>query len=446
MANLSDDQRAALQRQFAQARELHMAGRQQQAGQIYQQILAADPEHADALHLTGVLSLQRKLYPRAIDLIGQAIAIRPGQAKYHSNLGNALRDSGQYQAALASYRHAIEMDPRFIDAQQNLGKAYTDAGDAEAARACFERALDIDPNFALSLDGLATVFQQQGQLDLALDAHRRAIELDPNRTEFRTNMAMTLLRNGAAADALDICNSCLKARQQTVRSLAIKAIALAELDRGAAARALMDLDHLVETAMVETPALYDSLTAFNRDLADHILAHPSLMRSPPGNATRLGWHTGELIHDDHRAIDALKTLLIDMVDRRLAGAPSNSAHPFWAAKPARYELNLWGVVMDSQGHQVPHIHPSAWMGGVYYPELPPEVDDPAQTPAGWIEFGRGDDGLYRHSEPRTRMVKPAEGLLVTFPSFFWHRTVPFQSSRRRVSAAFDVVEVAAAPT
>jgi Flp pilus assembly protein TadD len=446
MANLSDDQRVALQRQFAHARELHMAGRQQQAGQIYQQILAVDPEHADTLHLTGVLWLQRKQYPRAIELIEQAIAIRPGRAKYHSNLGNALRDNGQYQAALASYRDAIEMDPLFIDAQQNLGKAYIDAGDAEAARACFERALNIDPSFAPSLDGLAAVLQQQGKLDQALDAHRRAIKLDPSRTEFRINMAMNLLRNGAAADALDICNSCLAARQQTVRSLAIKAIALAELDRGAAAHALMDLDQLVETVMVETPASYDSLTAFNHDLADHIVAHPSLMRSPPDNATRFGWHTGELVHDDHRAIGALKTLLINMVDRRLAGAPSDSTHPFWAAKPARYKLNLWGVVMESQGHQVPHIHPSAWMGGVYYAELPPEVDDPAKTPAGWIEFGRGDDGLYRHTEPRTRMVKPVEGLLVTFPSFFWHRTVPFQSSRRRISAAFDVVEAAAAPT
>jgi uncharacterized protein (TIGR02466 family) len=102
-------------------------------------------------------------------------------------------------------------------------------------------------------------------------------------------------------------------------------------------------------------------------------------------------------------------------------------------------LNIWGVVMESQGHQLSHVHPSAWMGGVYYPELPPEIDDPAQAQAGWIEFGRANDEFYRHSEPMTRVLKPAEGLLVTFPSYFWHRTIPFQSNRRRISVAFDAV-------
>ncbi len=439
MANLSDEQRADQERQFAQARELHMAGQQEQAGQIYQQILATDPEHADTLHLSGVLCLQRKQYPRAIDLIGQAIAIRPGQARYHSNLGNALRDSGQYDAALASYGQALEVDPRFIDAQQNLGKAYFDAGEAEAARACFEQALEIDPDFAPSLSGLAMVLQQQGHLDQALAAYRRAIELEPGRTEFRTNMATILLQTGAAAEALDFCNSCLAAGQQTVRSLAIKGIALAELKHETEARALMDLDQLIDMARVETPAPYDSLAAFNRDLADHVAAHPSLLRSPPNNATRFGWHTGELAHDDHSAIRALKTVLLASVNRRLADEPADRAHPFWAARPMRIKLNIWGVVMESQGHQLSHVHPSAWMGGVYYPELPPEIDDPAQAQAGWIEFGRANDEFYHHSEPMTRVLKPAEGLLVTFPSYFWHRTIPFQSNRRRISVAFDVV-------
>lgn len=439
MADLSDEQRAAQERQFAQARELHMAGQQEQAGQIYQQILATDPEHADTLHLSGLLCLQRKQYPRAIDLIGQAIAIRPGQARYHSNLGNTLRDSGQYDAALASYRQALEVDPRFVDAQQNLGKAYFDAGEAEAARGCFEQALDIDPEFTPSLNGLAMVSQQQGHLDQALAAYRRAIELEPGRMEFRTNMATILLETGAAADALELCDSCLAAGQQTVRSLAIKGIALAELKHDAAARALMDLDQLIDMARVETPAPYDSLAAFNRDLADHVAAHPSLLRSPPNNATRFGWHTGELAHDDHSAIRALKTVLLASVNRRLADEPADRGHPFWAARPKRIKLNIWGVVMESQGHQLSHVHPSAWMGGVYYPELPPEIDDPAQAQAGWIEFGRANDEFYRHSEPMTRVLKPAEGLLVTFPSYFWHRTIPFQSNRRRISVAFDAV-------
>jgi Tfp pilus assembly protein PilF len=439
MTKLSPENLAELDQQFAQARQLHMSGQQQQASEIYQRILAADPEHADALHLTGVLCLQRRQYSGAIELIEQAIAIRPSQANYRSNLGNALRDSGQFQAALKSYGEALAIDPGFIDAEQNMGKAYLDGGEPQTARACFERALAINPDFAPSLGGLATVLQQLDEPDRALEAYRRAVELDPGRAEYRTNMAAILVQQGAAQEALEQCDRCLAAGQQTMRALAIKSIALAELGRGDEGRALMDLNGLLQTAMVETPGPYDSTAAFNRDLAEHITAHPSLMRAPPDHATRFGWHTGELANDDHPAIHALKAILTHGVERRLATAPPDTNHPFWAAKPSRFKLNIWSVIMESQGHQISHIHPSAWMGGVYYPELPPEIAAPGGQQAGWIEFGRGYDNFYNHSEPVTRAIKPVEGLLVTFPSYFWHRTIPFQSEQRRISVAFDAV-------
>ena len=36
-------------------------------------------------------------------------------------------------------------------------------------------------------------------------------------------------------------------------------------------------------------------------------------------------------------------------------------------------------------------------------------------------------------------VRPSVGLLVLFPSYFWHGTVPFRSQQPRLSVAFDAV-------
>ena len=96
-------------------------------------------------------------------------------------------------------------------------------------------------------------------------------------------------------------------------------------------------------------------------------------------------------------------------------------------------------MMRSGGHQLAHIHPLGWMSGVYYAALPPQVadDDPAQ--AGWIRFGRPGalladlDGLNCHT------IRPQEGLLVLFPSYLYHHTIPFESSERRISIAFDAL-------
>ena len=41
--------------------------------------------------------------------------------------------------------------------------------------------------------------------------------------------------------------------------------------------------------------------------------------------------------------------------------------------------------------------------------------------------------------PAEYSVRPEPGMLVLFPSYFWHGTVPFRSSQPRLTVAFDAV-------
>jgi uncharacterized protein (TIGR02466 family) len=118
--------------------------------------------------------------------------------------------------------------------------------------------------------------------------------------------------------------------------------------------------------------------------------------------------------------------------------PDDSHHPFIASKPDRYRLTAWSVVLEAQGHQIPHIHPSAWLSGVYYAEVPDVVSTPGEHPAGWIEFGRPPEHYHTRTEPEAKLFQPREGLLLLFPSYLYHRTVPLEATGRRISIAFDV--------
>ena len=423
---------------FARARELHMAGRRQEAGRIYQEILQEHPRHADTLHLAGVLLLERKRYPQAADLIGQAIAVSPNVAKYHNNMGTVQREMGRHNEAVAAYRRALEIDPGLIDGHHNLGNACLDAGELPAAKAAFEAALEIDPKFPYTLGGLGWLLQQEGDLDRAEVLTQQALSLAPDQDEFGVNLASIRLKKGNAAGCLESCEALIREGRQPIRALALKSIALAEADQGEAAAQLMDLEGLIHSELIPAPNGYGSVAAFNRDLSELVAGHHSLMRSPPSNATRSGWHTGELAQDDHPAVAAMKAMIGREIARRSSVDSGAHDDPFHSAIPERYKLNIWGVVMENQGHQIAHVHPSAWLSGVYYPALPPEVTD-SESQAGWIEFGRGDEDFYHRSAPVTRRIQPQEGRLVTFPSYFWHRTIPFESGTRRTSVAFDVV-------
>jgi hypothetical protein len=81
------------------------------------------------------------------------------------------------------------------------------------------------------------------------------------------------------------------------------------------------------------------------------------------------------------------------------------------------------------------VHPQGWLSSAYYVELPDIVDDDSR--AGWLKFG--EPNMPIADCPPDHYVKPAAGLLVLFPSYVWHGTVPFTEGGRRLTAAFDVV-------
>src|SRR5436190_23701850 len=89
-----------VQQAFELAIQHHQAGRLAEAEGIYRQILAAHPEHADALHLLGVIAHQIGRNDVAVSLIQQAISLTPNIAAFHSNLGEAHREMGQLEEAI----------------------------------------------------------------------------------------------------------------------------------------------------------------------------------------------------------------------------------------------------------------------------------------------------------------------------------------------------------
>ena len=103
------DSRQAL----AQAKQLHQAGRLQEAQGIYLRVLKREPENADALSLMGLLAHQAGRNDVAAELLGKALALRPRFADAHLNLGNVLRAEGDLEAAVGHFREAARIDPGF---------------------------------------------------------------------------------------------------------------------------------------------------------------------------------------------------------------------------------------------------------------------------------------------------------------------------------------------
>src|SRR5262249_44691983 len=79
----------------------------------------------------------------AIELFQQAIAIDPGNAGAHTNLGSALVCQQRPTDAIAEFETAVRIDPRLVQAQGALGATLLKVGRLHEAEAATQCALDL---------------------------------------------------------------------------------------------------------------------------------------------------------------------------------------------------------------------------------------------------------------------------------------------------------------
>ncbi len=195
----------SLSQAIAMAIQDHQAGRLQEAEAIYRQVLAADPENYDALHLLGVLAHQVGKNDVAVDLIGQAVRRNAANPAAFVNLGEALRALQQFDRAEQAYRQAIALKPDSAEAFNNLGTMLYDLGRVAEAEQAYRQALVIKPDFAEAHNNLGNALQALGHLEEAAHACRQALATKPDFATAYSNLGAILNDLGRAVEAEQAC-------------------------------------------------------------------------------------------------------------------------------------------------------------------------------------------------------------------------------------------------
>jgi tetratricopeptide (TPR) repeat protein len=233
---------------FALAKFHHLAGRLHLAEQFYIRLVAENPEHAEALHLLGVLSQQCGDHGAALDYYRRAVACPGAQAAHWNNLGTALIVAGNLVEASAACERALRMNPGYAEAFNNLGicrhyggevdhaiscfqqallhrEAYPEAlnnlgqalhakGESDEAQAAFEQALRLKPDYADAVNGLGMVLHERGHVERAVELYRQALRLQPNFVDASNNLATALKEQGLLDEALAQYRATLKLQPQ----------------------------------------------------------------------------------------------------------------------------------------------------------------------------------------------------------------------------------------
>jgi protein O-GlcNAc transferase len=176
-------------------------GRHGEAEKFSRQAIAAAPANPIYLNTLGNGLLAQGRSGEAADALGEAHRAAPEQADILFNLANAQRTAGRLNDAAESYRRVTELRPGHIGAYNNLALVLKSAGDAESAATVLIEAVAHAPRAGELRFNLGNAFHAVGRLPAAEGAYRKAIELMPGHAEAYANLGVVLAEAGMKKDA-----------------------------------------------------------------------------------------------------------------------------------------------------------------------------------------------------------------------------------------------------
>ncbi len=167
-------------------------GRHRRAREICETVISDHPEHPGALGMLAIVSAAVGDRVTAIEYMRRAIAVVPGDARLHYDLGNLLLAENELQEAVVAFEAAVACDQNYADAWSNLGIALQTSGDIQAASQAFERALTVDPEHSGARMNRALALFQEGRFEDADHAFERLLAQQPDNIAVLTARAGTL--------------------------------------------------------------------------------------------------------------------------------------------------------------------------------------------------------------------------------------------------------------
>jgi len=140
----------------------------------------------------------------ALELLGAAVASAPHSALLHAGLGETYLQLGNFSAAEASLKRALELDARICGAWVNLGMVLDAQQRFETSRLAFDHALRLQPDNPDAHYNLGATLSHNDLLDSALPHARRAVALQPQRGKWQLALAAMLTELGECEEALSL--------------------------------------------------------------------------------------------------------------------------------------------------------------------------------------------------------------------------------------------------
>jgi tetratricopeptide (TPR) repeat protein len=174
---------------------------------------------------------QVQLWRDSITLFSHTLKVTTGNFIAYNNMGTALSDQGKTEEAIAHYRSALRIAPRYAKAWINLGITYEESDRNAKAIEAYQEALRLNPNDAESWNNLGSAYGKSGQTAKAIEAIEKALRIDPSYDEAWNNLGNAYGGNGETAKAIEALQKAIRINSRYAKAWNNLGIAYAESGR-----------------------------------------------------------------------------------------------------------------------------------------------------------------------------------------------------------------------
>jgi tetratricopeptide (TPR) repeat protein len=360
-----------------------------------------------------------------------ALEVWPTDVELHVLLTELLWQRGAGAAATSAIERAIGKYPAEMKLRLVAADLLRNVGRADRALELLEPGLALAPESPAFLTSTGVLLDDLDRPRDALPLLRAAIARARDPSQSKRNLVPALLRTGGAVEALALADELAARNPDDQQLIAYRATALRLLGDPQYSR-LYDYDRLVRSYRLQPPAEFPDIAAFNAAFARELRSLHHASHRPLAQSLRGGTQTQRNLPEGNALIAAFFSMVDGPIRDYISRLNEDDAHPVDRRKSTSYRIaGSWSVQLKPGGFHVDHVHPQGWLSSAYYLELP----ESSGAREGWLKFGQ--PGVRIDGCPAERFVQPECGLLVLFPSYFWHGTVPFHEGGR-LTAAFDV--------
>ena len=233
--------------------EAHKVGAKKKADRMLRAILKAHPNHPDANHNMGVLSVSMNKVEAALPFFKTALEANFSVAQFWYSYISALislgrfhdakslltqatakgaqggpfddlskqissleelfqteierskglLDRGEFQEVIDVVQALVKTIPNLVDPYIVCGAAYDALEHYDLAIDSYKRAIKIRPDYVETYNSMGISLRAKMDFDDAIDSYKRAIKIKPDYAEAYNNMGSTLTRKGDFGGAID---------------------------------------------------------------------------------------------------------------------------------------------------------------------------------------------------------------------------------------------------